>query len=68
MLRKYTAWLVVDLGQSRNVFLHLVQMHSEAHAPSGAVGTWRSNVGATAAEVSSMYCVSYYCEELCSLA
>jgi hypothetical protein len=64
-----TAQRVVDRGQSRNVFLlQLVQMRSEAQTPSGAVDIWRSNIGAKAAEVSSLYCVSHYCEELCSLA
>ena len=55
MLRKLTSRLIVDLGQSRNVFLlRLVQMRSEGHTPSVVVGTWRSNVGAKAAEVFSM--------------
>jgi len=46
--------------QSRNVFLlQLVQMRSEAQIPSGAVDTWRSNVGAKATEVSSLYCASH---------
>jgi hypothetical protein len=55
MLRKRTARPVVDPGHSGNVFLlQLVQMRSEACTPSGAVVTWRSNVGPKAAEVSSM--------------
>lgn len=65
-----TARLVVTLGRAGTCccFFSSSRMRSEAHTPSGAVDTWRSNVGAKAAEVFSLYCESHYCEELCSLA